>query len=57
MQDKHEDFMPDQLWHRRFSFFKSGARIIGYILLPYDLMLGVVILVISEIGGIAEELV
>jgi hypothetical protein len=28
---KNIDQMPDQKWHRRISFIKSGIRIVGYI--------------------------
>ena len=32
---KNLDQMPDQKWHRRISFIKSGIRIIGYMLSLY----------------------
>jgi hypothetical protein len=34
-QMKNLDQMPDQKWHRRISFIKSGIRIIGYIFIPF----------------------
>jgi len=49
--------MPNQYWHRIISFIKSGIRIIGYAFIPYDLVIATLILIISEIIGIIEELV
>ena len=49
--------MPDQKWHRRVSFIKSGIRIAGYVLIPFNLIAATVVLVISEVVGIVEELV
>ena len=49
--------MPDQKWHRRVSFIKSGIRIAGYALIPFNLVAATVVLVISEVVGIVEELV
>tara|TARA_Y100000034_G_C6676453_1_gene297205 strand:+ start:92 stop:241 length:150 start_codon:yes stop_codon:yes gene_type:complete len=49
--------MPDQKWHQIISFIKSGIRIIGYIFIPFDLVTAAIILVISEVIGIVEELV
>ena len=51
------DQMPDQKWHRRISFIKSGIRIAGYILIPFTLSAATVVLVVSEVVGIIEELV
>ena len=49
--------MPNQKWHQIISFIKSGIRIIGYILIPFDLIVAASVLVFSEIIGIVEELV
>tara|TARA_Y100001972_G_scaffold122333_1_gene167748 strand:+ start:733 stop:993 length:261 start_codon:yes stop_codon:yes gene_type:complete len=49
--------MPDQKWHRRISFIKSGIRIIGYGFIPFNLVTATVLLIISEVVGIIEELV
>ena len=49
--------MPNQKWHQIVSFIKSGVRIIGYILIPFDLVVAASVLVFSEIIGIVEELV
>ena len=49
--------MPDQKWHRRISFIKSGIRIVGYALIPFNLIAATVVLVVSEVVGIVEELV
>ena len=54
---KNIDQMPDQKWHRRISFIKSGIRIAGYVLIPFNLIAATVVLVISEVVGIVEELV
>ena len=55
--DKDIDKMPNQKWHQIVSFIKSGVRIVGYILIPYDLVVAASVLVFSEIIGIVEELV
>ena len=54
---KNLDQMPDQKWHRRISFIKSGIRIVGYALIPFNLIAATVVLVVSEVVGIIEELV
>ena len=48
---------PDAKKHQIVSFIKSGIRILGYILIPFDLSWAAGILVISELVGIIEELV
>jgi len=57
--DKKEDldYMPNQKWHQIISFIKSGIRIVGYAFLPFDLVIATGVLILSEIIGIAEELV
>jgi len=49
--------MPDQYWHRIVSFAKSAARIIGYVFIPFNLVAATIILILSEIIGILEEMV
>ena len=49
--------MPDQKWHRYVSFIKSGVRIIGYGIIPFNLVIAASVLILSEIIGIIEELV
>ena len=56
-KDKDLDKMPNQKWHQIVSFIKSGVRIIGYCLIPYNLLIAAIVLVISEVIGIIEELV
>jgi len=56
-QMKNLDQMPDQKWHRRISFIKSGIRIVGYGFIPFNLITATVLLIISEAVGIIEELV
>ena len=49
--------IPDPKLHQRISFLKSGIRIIGYITIPFSLTGAMVVLTMSEIIGILEELV
>ena len=48
---------PDAKKHQIVSFVKSGIRIVGYCLIPFNLFAAALILVISEVVGIIEELV
>ncbi len=57
VQVKNIDQMPDQKWHRRISFLKSGIRIVGYVFIPFNLIAATALLVVSEVVGIIEELV
>ena len=54
---KNLDQMPDQKWHRRISFIKSGIRIAGYFAIPFNIPAAVSLLIVSEVVGIIEELV
>jgi len=54
---KNIDQMPNQKWHRRISFLKSGIRIVGYLVIPVNILAAVALLVVSEAVGIIEELV
>jgi len=54
---KHLDKMPDQKWHQIISFIKSGVRIVGYGIIPFDLVAAAIVLIFSEVIGIIEELV
>ena len=49
--------LPDPRAHQIISFIKSGIRIFGYILIPFNLLAAASVLVISEVIGIIEELV
>lgn len=49
--------MPNQKWHQIVSFIKSGVRLAGYCLLPFYFEAAVITLVLSEVIGIAEEMV
>lgn len=42
--------------HERVSYVKSILRIAGYILLPVSILIAAIVLVVSEVLGIAEEL-
>jgi hypothetical protein len=48
---------PDAKKHQFVSFIKSGIRIFGYVLLPFNILAGASVLVVSEVIGIIEELV
>ena len=48
---------PDAKKHQLVSFIKSGIRILGYALIPFNLLWATIFLVVSEIVGIIEELV
>jgi len=60
-QEPHKEInfnhMPNQKWHKYVSFIKSGVRIIGYFLIPFNLVAATSVLIFSEIIGIIEELV
>ena len=49
--------IPDPRLHQLISFVKSGIRIIGYVCIPFSLGWSAALLILSEIVGIAEELV
>ena len=53
---KIENNYPDAKKHQIVSFIKSGIRILGYILIPFNLFWAAGILVLSEVVGIIEEL-
>ena len=48
---------PDAKKHQLISFIKSGVRIFGYTMLPINLTFSVILLILSEVLGIVEELV
>ena len=48
---------PDPDKHQLISFIKSGIRILGYGLIPFSLVWATIILILSEVVGIVEELV
>lgn len=48
---------PDPKLHQTISFIKSFIRVTGYFALLTNIPVGVVILVVSELVGIYEELV
>jgi|TARA_B100001094_G_C18032953_1_gene721067 hypothetical protein len=49
--------LPDAYLHQKISFLKSSIRIIGYIFIPFSLVVATILLILSEIIGIGEELV
>jgi hypothetical protein len=58
-ETKIKDFnhMPNQKWHKIISFIKSGVRILGYVAIPFSLTTACVVLILSEVIGIVEEMV
>jgi hypothetical protein len=48
---------PDAKKHQIVSFIKSGIRILGYCFIPFNLVTSAILLILSEIVGIIEELV
>ena len=57
LDTEFKKYMPNQKWHRYVSFIKSGVRIVGYALLPFNLVAATIVLIFSEVIGIVEELV
>jgi len=55
-KDKEQQ-LPDARKHQQISFIKSGIRILGYIFIPFNIDVAVTLLIVSEVVGIAEELV
>ena len=53
----HRQQLPDAKKHQQISFVKSAIRIVGYVLIPFNIGLAVTFLVVSEAVGIIEELV
>ena len=49
--------LPDARKHQIISFIKSGIRILGYTCIPFSLLWATIILILSEVVGIVEELV
>lgn len=41
--------------HKRISYWKSGIRLLGYVILPFSVALGAFVLFLSEMVGVAEE--
>ena len=54
--NKQQEY-PDARKHLITSFIKSGIRLVGYCLIPFNLGIAAVVLFISELVGIIEELV
>ena len=48
---------PDAKRHQIISFIKSGIRILGYCFIPFNLVISTILLILSEVVGIIEELV
>ena len=59
VMNKKQENLPDanQKRHQKISFIKSAIRIIGYCFLPFSLEIAAIVLILSEIIGIVEELV
>ena len=59
MNSRHEYFkdMPNTKWYKMFSIAKSFIKLIGYTIIPIDLVLGIIILIISETIELIRKLV
>jgi hypothetical protein len=49
--------LPDARLHQIISFIKSGIRLLGYGALWFSLDIAVILLILSEVVGVKEELV
>tara|TARA_R110000787_G_scaffold194370_1_gene305940 strand:- start:309 stop:533 length:225 start_codon:yes stop_codon:yes gene_type:complete len=49
--------LPDAKLHQQISFIKSGIRILGYAALWWSIDIAAILLILSEVVGIKEELV
>ena len=56
MENKKQE-LPDARKHQIISFVKSGIRILGYGFLWFSLDTSIILLILSEMVGIIEELV
>jgi len=56
MNNKKQE-LPDARRHQIISFIKSGIRILGYGFLWFSLDTSIILLILSEMVGIIEELV
>ena len=54
---KEKQKLPDARKHQIISFVKSGIRILGYGSLWFSLDTAIILLILSEMVGIIEELV
>jgi hypothetical protein len=54
---KDLEYAPNQKMHRYYSFIKSAIRMSGYMIIPFDLTIATIILILSEVVGVIEELV
>ena len=54
---RHKQQLPDAKMHQIISFIKSGIRILGYCFIPFNLVVAAILLIMSEVVGIFEELV
>ena len=57
MVDIKKQELPDAKKHQIISFVKSGIRILGYLFLWFNLDVAIILLILSEIVGVIEELV
>jgi hypothetical protein len=57
MNSRHEYFKDMPKWHIMFSIAKSFVKLIGYIIIPIDLFLGIILLIISETIELIRKLV
>ena len=41
--------------HQHISFIKSVIRLVGYALLPFNISMAAMVLIVSEVVGVLEE--
>lgn len=41
--------------HQHISFIKSVIRLVGYALLPFNISMAAIVLIVSEVVGVLEE--
>ena len=57
MVDIKKQELPDAKKHQIISFVKSGIRILGYLFLWFNLDVAIILLILSEMVGVIEEIV
>lgn len=57
MNSRHEYFKDMPQWRRMFSIANSLIKLIGYTIIPFDLFLGIILLIISETIELIRKLV
>jgi len=53
----NNNYTPNSKKNMILSYIKTGFRIIGYSFIPFNLVISTILLILSEVVGIIEELV